>query len=50
MPNFLDDTMTGFYDFYTTGKWNGKGPTLVMFRTYRADRTFHAYPVDAQRS
>jgi hypothetical protein len=30
----------GFYDFYTAGKFNGQGPNLIMFRTYKPDGSF----------
>lgn len=33
-------TPHGYYDFYNAGKFNGQGPDLIMFRTYRADGTF----------
>lgn len=32
--------MTGFYDAHKSGRWNGKGPVLWLFRFYRADGSF----------
>jgi hypothetical protein len=32
--------MTGFYDFYNMGKFNGQGPNLIMFRIYKPDGSF----------